>query len=708
MQAIGTAPSIPGITAGTGDAAQLSDLERALAPDSSDGSAKTDDDIARAMEKIAQDWFEAHQWFYVEATEATANYFGAQWGYWSHPEMRYITMPAERNEGGVRLTINILRPAVDQAVGIMTQEEPVFDVIAGSTEGKDLAARQSASDFTEFAWVQHVEAADLYRLTARDIVVQGTPLVHVCWDVNEGPAVANDPVLSAEGVGETKAGDIRITRLTPDMVAYDPSARSHTDGSGVFIKERWSRDEVMRRYPEKFSEIAPNRIHTDGEMYRTRAENATRNPKWAGTGNDSARDEVDVYWFYGRSTRERPRGILLVFCDGVMLEKGDNPKLATASDAFWPKLQWPVFAEVCDPRGNSPWGAGRVYGCIDSQRALNGVASKTVQHVATISNVKAMLPKGLDVEFTDEIGQTIRVPRTVGAGQIGYLQPPSMPPEFLAAWAKLQDTLEYYLGVNASTMGSSASNVESGRQANILIERDYGRLRPVKRRLDRMWCDIMRYFLQLFREYGDVKRKVLIAGENHTTSIRYFDKSDFTTEVDLKVRNDQSIPRDPSQRAVWLSNFMQTYSQAQADPKTQAMLLRLYGLKDFEGFLERLDPHKVKAQRAVDKLMLGEAVPITPFDDALSNVEAMERLVMSEEYENRVAAEKAQGGFSPLESAAMMRLTYFKEQAAFAMGIGAGGAPMAPPMGPTGGATTPQEPTPAPEGTIPRDEPAMA
>lgn len=704
MQAL-SAPTIPGVN--DYPDARVSDLERALREKTDDGEPRTDNDIADAMEDVALEWFRGHNWFYAEAIEATANYFGAQWGYWSQPESRYITMPAERHEGGVRVTINLLRPAVDQAAGILTQEEPIFDAIAATSEGSDLAGRKATGAFTEFIWNDHVDSQDLYRLTARDMVVQGAPFLHVTWDEDEGPVVQVEPMLVEAGIGEQKAGDFRFTRLTPDLVAYDPSARNPMDGSGVFIRERWSRDRVMQEFPEKFEEIATRSYGKEGETYTRRSEDATRTHKWSVTADDTGRDEVTVYTFYGRSCRQRPRGIALQFCDGVLLYKGDNPKLALAQDGAWPRLQWPVFSEPCDPRGNSPWGSGRVYGCLDAQRSLNGVASKTLQHVATISNVKALLPKGIDVELTDEIGQVIRLPRTVNAGQIGYMQPPSMPPEFMAAWDRLQSTLEYYLGVNASTMGASASNVESGRQANILIERDYGRLRPVKRRLDRMWRDVMLYCLQLFRVHGTAKRKVLIAGENNATSIQFFDKSNFTQEIDLKVRNDQSIPRDPAQRAVWLQNFTNTYAQMAGDPKAQSMLLRLYGLKDFEGFLERMDPHKTKAQRVADKLLIGESVPISPFDDALSMVEALERLTMSEEYENRVAAEKqAMGGVSPTETAAMFRLTHFKQQAAMAMGVMPGGPAEAP--APTDGAPTPQELPDEAGAPTPRQDPSMA
>ena len=683
------APALPGITTEDRRDERVPALITALGEPDEDGKR------AQALDLVAREWFEVAAWYHRESVECTANYFGAQYGFWSDPEARFITVPEPRRQDEVRVVVNILKPVVDQAVGILTQEPPVFKPRAATTEGEDSAVQQAAADFIAYLW-RHNDLDALYRLSGRGSVNTGTAYILPVWDETEGPiSEAADPV----GVGPDgpvaqsakKIGDLRYTYLDNSQVAYEPGCRRERDSSAVVIRERYRLSVARKKFDLEDAALTDGADRADTSFDLDAARRANRvspvDGSWSQEESSLSDDEILVYTFFVGSCPEYPRGLQISVGGGKVLYEGPNPRFPAPGepDVLWPATKWPVFKIVCDPRENSPYGRGRLLDQIEVQRSFNGTVSKSLEHMAKVANAKVYMPKGLDVEWTDQVGQVIRLPRTMQSGQIGYLSPSDLPPTYFHMWDRLREVIEYGIGVNASTMGASATNVESGRHANMLMQRDYGRLDPVKRALDTVWADIMRYSLQLFRRHADQQRKVLIAGENHQTSIQFFDQAAFASPVDVIVENNQSIPRDPTQRSTFLTQLAQNLALIE-DPTKQAMFLELYRLHDFEPFLERMNPDQVKARRMCQRILLGQPTPVFPGDDPLVFKAELERLAKSEEYEGRVASEGGEQT-SPTAQLLMALWLHYTQSAAGPATEPGPATPQSP-----GAATPPAEP----------------
>jgi hypothetical protein len=650
---------------------------------------------ANALEEIARYRFDNMQWYYRESIETIANYYGAQWGFWSVPESRYITAPEPRHADQVRIVCNVIKPVCDQATGILTQEPPIFKPSAGKSEGGDTAAVSAAEDFLDFVW-RHHELEDLYRLSARYAFTTGTAMIHVCWDPSEGPVAEVNGEL-VEGGTTTKSGDLRYTMLTNDQVAPDPNARHPRDGDAIIVRERYSHSAARSR----FGADVIDALALEHEAPRSESaadldahERATRvgptDEAWV--RNTTGQDDplVMVYTFYLRSCPEYPRGMRLIIAAGTVVEEGENPRYPTAEEpqGMWPKTPWPIFTIIGDPRENSFWGRGRVLDLIQPQQAFNGTISKSLQHLAVISNPKVILPNNLDAEWTDEIGQVFRVGRTTDHNAIRFMQPPDLSMANYQLWDRLKSEMEYTAGVNSSTMGAAATNVESGRHADILKSGDMGRLSPVKRKMDRTWGELMRHTLQLMRRHMDDGRQLMIVGKNNATSLRHFHQRDLAAPIDITVQNDQSIPTEPVARSAFLAQLAMTLRDA-GDPNTKKMLMKLHRLHDFEEFLEVMDPHQVKAERMCARILLGEPTPIFEGDDALTFKAELDGLAMTEEYEEMVKEETETHGFSPTEALLMTYWTYYTQMSA--------PAPMLPPE--AGGAPTEGAPATEPQAT---------
>lgn len=676
------APAVPGVTSPPA-------ASRSNAPSIQSALEETDPKKrAGALLELARDWFDASKWYHREAIHATAFYFGWQYGYYSETGDRYISNPQPRSSSMVRIVVNVVKPTVDQATGILTRDDPIFGAAAAKTDIADVASGEAADNLTRDIWRAH-RLRDMYRNSARDSFVTGTQPIMVEWDDTGGAFVheqafnpetgAMEPKFSlvtgepgVEGEGPNfslkprykKQGDLRFTYLDRAQVAPDPCAKTDVDGEGLFVVERWSYARLREAYPTAMAEVQrePD-VARDERRLGTQADRSSPIGSGGTISEGAARlpDQVDVYRLYVRSCREYPRGKEIRFCQGVILLDRDNPMYPAENeiDESWPRSPWPVFAARCDQRGTTYWGAGKVVQMIDPQKAFNGTFSKTIQHVASIANTKILLPKGLDVEMSDEIGQVIRFARTIDASKIGYLTPPDLPQAYTSVLSLLKSELEYIAGINEATMGETPSANSSGRQVSLLQNANIGKLKPMKDSLDDTWAEIMRCALFFFRRHAEQKRKVLILGQGKVAQIKYLDRADIAAGTDITVFNDRSLPSDPTQKILALQQVT-TMLQGVEDPRWKKALLKLLRLHDFNGYLEELDLDEVKAEYVVRKLDLGEPWFRHESDDPISMVIAIEGFIKSAAFAERVAAEQASGAPSNLLGRTQAAWTYYK------------------------------------------------
>lgn len=699
MQAPTFSPAIPGVTSPRGG------TDRAV-PSVLRALEREGDDRASALVGVAKEWFAAHKWYYRESTECLAFYGGSHHGRWLDRINQWVARPETRHNDMIRVTVNAIKPAVDTAVALLTQESPIFGCAAAKDEARDTAAAQAGDTILDYYWTQN-RLVETYRSSARDAFITGSSPVLVEWDTQAGRI---QPVLGADGTPEFSlvddpssplginfqpkeeaVGDLRFRQLPRESVAFEPGADTDQSGVGIFVRERVLRSALRDQFPESAEKIPERSTTDDGDDDQReghRADRASSQPT-SNSGRRTDAEVVDVYTLYLRKCPKYPQGLMVKFVEETVLYEGDNPVYPkkVEPDALWPRFNWPVFFVKCDERTLEPWGRGRVIDMLDPQRGLNGVVSKALQHVATIANTKVMLPKTADFEWSDEIGQVLRLSRMVAPNQIGYLSPPNFPQEFVVMWDRFKAELEYAAGINASSMGQSPTSDASGRMVQLLQQKDTGRIAPVKRSIDATWAEIMRYALFLFRRHADQKRQILVVGENDEVSLKFLSGADLSAATDVRVFNDQMIPHDPSQRMLWLQQFTQTLLSV-PDPGARKMVMRLARVKDFEGFLADLDPSEAKSLRMIQQVLLGAPVYVWPGDDAMAMAQEIDRFAATREYELLVEREKGMGGWSKTEGYLSQLYAYYK-------GVATGQAPvmpagfMAPPQAPAPPMMTP-------------------
>ena len=630
------------------------------------------DERARGLHDVCDKWADCHEWYYREAAECYAFYHGDHYGYWDGYTRSWIATPDAPSDM-VRLTVNLIQPIAEQGTSILTQEKVQFGVVAATSEGRDSATSEAGDAVLEHGWHHH-RMSDLYHKSALAGFVCGTGIIHEQWDDSRGRPIHDGVRLKSpdefddlDGMDSITAedlfepvvrpeGDAFLEHLNPEEWVPDPASRGPYDGVGCFVRREIGRAELFDQFPklkgdeddEENREVASTGTGDDA-LYRLNrlSKLSTRSADW-GTDHGVRETEI-VYIFYQRSTPDRTKGYMAIFACGKMLYEGDNPVYPTdegvEANESWPRICWPIMVHRHLIRENSPWGLGPVAAMIDCNKALNGLWSKTVQHAAKIANSKVKLPKGLDVEWTDEDGQVVRIPRNVDGNSIGYINPPPMSNEFGAAADRAQGYMEYLSGVNSATAGQQPYADTSGRALQLLQNRDFGRLSPVKQRLDSCWAEVARYYLFLFRRHASNERKVLVVGENKRTVMREFDRSALAAGLDVVTFNDQSIPRNPSDRILWVTNLAQNILDMTV-PSQRELVFELLNLRDFRGFIDHQSPHRSKARRENLKLMRGDPVAVWPGDDHLQHKATLEELILSEEFESQVQREIAEAGVS--------------------------------------------------------------
>lgn len=733
-------PQTPGVTMDAAYKGRLPGILEALKKPA--GS----DERAKALEHEASEWFESWRWHYRERIELAAHYNSLHWGYLDDKRLLWVGNTLDEDADRVRITVPITKACVDQAAAMMTQDDPRFRAAQGRPGVAAAAAGECARAFLDKAWDDH-NLSDLYRDTAKSSFYLGTDFLLVEWDktagdadvvtrpdgspvlervppeeATEAPGVPEEPGEAPEpampsGVGADGSlvmptepqfrpkiaprGDLRYRRVPGEDVAYDPTSqrRGGQDGIGVIVRWRESRARLMEIAPDKFGQL-PESASTNGDRPSASSEQRIARSSASGTPVGEKKDDgaLTVLVFYLRARPGRPRGDCIMVCEGKILYEGENDIYPTEDERkrgeLRPSENWPLFDFIADGRDGCPWGRARTLDVIGLQHAINGVYSKSVQHMALMANAQYVLPAGLDDEPTDEPGKAWRIPRQfwqmTNGEPVKILTPPVMP-QYREEAADLIARFEYCVGVNAASMGQAPSTDPSGRAIGELQKRDDRRIAPLRRSHDRQWGRVQSYALRLIRRHATGERQLKVTGADGSVALRFFAVADLAPGTEVDVAAD-SLPRDMQARQLVMSNVTKDLAQLPT-PELQQAYLESLGLPDMVDFLRRRSPHQNSAIDNNRLLLLGELPQPQPWDNALIHKAELERFLCSRDYKDRVAAEKkqAQGqGQSRLEMNAVWLWTYWSQHAMPAPSMGG----MAPPAAP--GAPAPASPAAPP------------
>lgn len=198
-----------------------------------DGSVKLNEDLYRKYKGVQEEWARS-------ALENENFYLGKQW-----TASEINDLEARRQSP---IVVNVVLPAVEQAVALLTTNRPRFSTTA--REDSDIKVGKLFADILTYVWDISYGSVELKQVI-KDYYVKGRGCMLAYFDP----------------YGDNNKGEIMIKRIDPLEVYPDPNSRDIfcRDAAHILISQVYTEDEIARLYPSFDFEGA---ISTTTDDYR--------------------------------------------------------------------------------------------------------------------------------------------------------------------------------------------------------------------------------------------------------------------------------------------------------------------------------------------------------------------------------------------------------------------------------------------------------
>lgn len=663
---------------------------------------------ATALHGIMLEWARALEPNYRESDEQWDFYLGRHYSYWSAALNTRVLMP-EPTTNVIRLTLNYIEGWVERCVTLILSDPPAMKCVAGSEELVDQAASEAADFVVEWRQQQAELAAD-HENVARAACAGSICWVHEEWNSAAGPPVQllNDDgspqfrILGDDGQPLPQPepmtgpqGDFHRDILTHRQGVPDPAATHPFRGSGFFVRPRMSRFEFEQLFPGR---RAPKDNASEGDERQKRVADLGRGQTSSSQGGVSGadpavRDECEPVILYVPKCEAYERGCRIVFTRDEIVEEVDNPRYPTEEEAALGEAEpnpceeppWPVFPFPYRHRPQSPMGASPVKKAIQPNKAINALASVSVQHVAQVGRAKIKVPNDLAQDWSDQI-QVFKVPRRgFDHNSLGYIAPPPMSPENVQLWREFKTAGLEFMDLNEPAVGQDQGGEDSGYKVRLQQNAASTAIQKVRARFNAMWACVYGYDALLWRRHADTKRTIQLFGEKQT-QMRALDRTAIMAGTRVRCVQDAAIPRDPQAKMIWLKDFLAT-GVMQLPEKQQQEIFELMSLQNVTPFVERHRADRARAERQILRIEEGkEPGGISEIDDHLVQMDVLRAWMLSQAFETRCENELQQSqaqGAPPASPTFTRAMTLYKAHAEAVKAQVAAQSP--PPASPAGG-----------------------
>lgn len=198
-----------------------------------DGSVKLNEDLYRKYKGVQEEWARS-------ALENENFFLGKQW-----TASEINDLEARRQSP---IVVNVVLPAVEQAVALLTTNRPRFSTTA--REDSDIKVGKLFADILTYVWDISYGSVELKQVI-KDYYVKGRGCMLAYFDP----------------YGDNNKGEIMIKRIDPLEVYPDPNSRDIfcRDAAHILISQVYTEDEIARLYPSFDFEGA---ISTTTDDYR--------------------------------------------------------------------------------------------------------------------------------------------------------------------------------------------------------------------------------------------------------------------------------------------------------------------------------------------------------------------------------------------------------------------------------------------------------
>ena len=352
--------------------------------------------------------------------------------------------------------------------------------------------------------------------------VTGTALYKVVWDKDQGRCIGRTEQ------GDVYDGDVRVEVIPPfeiypdtvtNMKIEDCRSLIHAKAYPVAeIKDKWG-VEVPKEELCGFSVTGGSTI--GGLGYSGFVQ---------GMSEANLTEHALVIERYEAPTGERPNGRLVIVAGNKVVFDGDLPYLNKEDG----RRGFPFAKQTAIVCPGNFFGTSIVERMIPIQRAFNAVKNRKHEYLNRMTmGVLAVEDGSVDVENLEEDGLSpgkVLIVRQ-GGRMPQMLEIGSVPVELIREEERLLDEFTLISGVSDLMKYSQAPTTNSsGKAIALLMEQDESRLKMTATEVRSAIKEVAKQVLRLYKQFAVRARMKRIAGDNGEVELRYFDKSDVSSD----------------------------------------------------------------------------------------------------------------------------------------------------------------------------------
>ena len=559
-------------------------------------------------------------------------YRGNQWVYWNDSAQRIETLgtgETQKPRYKVRLTANVVLPAVQQLVAQMTKTRPTIHAVPDSGANRDVKAAEMAERLYEYWWDSlGLDSKLMSALTWAQI---SGGFWHIRWDQHAGKSMTvmvdpeqGQPIWDEEladgfrddirqiadevGIPYSElitmfeqtiyVGDIDVEVLSAENVWLDPTATNFEDCEYFICKHSLSVDEVNARFNTK---VQPNATTTESKA----AINYTQ-----GRASDEAPKNVrEVFYLYHKPSASMPKGKVVAWME-------DPNKILYQSDWDLPFDYLPLVKFPGIERPGSVIDEARMTHARPLQKEINLTISGIAMHKNLTMKPQMLAPTGsLRQKMTDEPGAILEFNPVNGAVP-EWRQIPPLPAYVFEHLQQMQLRVERLFNLLPTERSQLPARTDSGHLVELVQEAVADQLTPEIRRMENALARAGDLMVALAKKYYAEPRLLRIKGPGGGMQVRKFMNTDIAGGFGFSAEAGSGLPRT---RAGQFQQIKEMMEMGVLDPREALQYMPVAGLK---GVQQRLKADEEFAQRRVEKLLKGEPINIPQMQQALMQVQA--------------------------------------------------------------------------------------
>lgn len=573
-----------------------------------------------------------------------AFYLGHQWVYWNQTGNRLETIgtdPSTMPRYKVRLTSNVILPAVQQLVAQMTKTRPTIRAVPDSGANRDVKAAEMAERLFEYWWdslgldaklmsaMTNAQISGGYWVLSWDALAGKSMKVMMdpqsqspIWDEELADGFRDDVRQIAEQLGIAYnelipmfeqtfyVGDVDVKVLAAENVWLDPTKNNWQDCEWVICKYAMSVDEVQARFKKKgitananTSDQKPAIQYTAG---KTGAEDMPPNVR-------------EVFYLYHRPTASMPRGKVVAWIE-------DPNEILFQSDWDLPFNQLPVVKFPGIERPGSVLDEARITHARPIQKEINTTISGIAMHKNLTMKPQMIAPVGsLRQKLSDEPGVVLEY-NPIQGNVPEWRQIPALPAYVFEHLGQMQARIDRLFNIMPTERGQLPARTDSGQLVELVQEAVADQLAPEIRRMEDALARAGDILVAFAQKYYAEPRLLRIKGPGGGMQVRKFMNQDLAGGFGFQAEAGSGLPRT---RAGQFQQIKEMMELGVIDAREALQYMPVAGLK---GIQQRLQADEEFAQRRVDKLLKGQPANIPAMQQAIQHVQTQGTNPMTGEF----------------------------------------------------------------------------